>query len=77
MIPPEIEKLGSEAVEIHHKALAEGKEKIPYCTMIVLGEGEAGKTSLLRQLVQLPYMEHMERTQGIVKQTFDTVEKCN
>ena len=57
--------------------MAEGKEIIPYCNMLILGEGEAGKTSLLRQLVQLPYMEHMERTRGIVNQTVDTVEKSS
>ena len=77
LIPPEILKLGSEAVEIYYKALSEGKQKIPYCKMLLLGEGEAGKTSLLRQLVELPFLSEMERTRGIVNQMLETVEKSS
>jgi GTPase SAR1 family protein len=72
-IPTEIEKLGGEAIRIYREALSEGKEKIPYCNMLILGEGEVGKTSLLRQLIQLPYMKEMERTRGI---TSEAIKSC-
>ena len=48
LIPPEVVKLGSEAVEIYHKALAEGEEKIPYCSMLVFPASPSPRTSILQ-----------------------------
>lgn len=48
-----IENLGEQAVKLYHHALSEGTKKIPYCSLLILGRGEGGKTNLLRQLVAL------------------------
>lgn len=65
LIPHEIRKLGDDAVKVYLAALSEGREKIPYCNMLILGRGEVGKTSLFRQLVQKPYLKDLKRTRGI------------
>ena len=77
MIPSEIKRLGDKAVEIYLQALNEGKEKIPYCSMLILGREEVGKTSLFRQLVGKPYLKDMERTQGIDNSIVETLETKN
>ena len=64
-VPSVINKLGDKAVEIYLQALNQGKQTIPYCSMLILGREEVGKTSLFRQLVGKPYLKDMERTQGI------------
>ena len=70
-------KLGDKAVEVYLQALNEGKEKIPYCSMLILGREEVGKTSLFRQLVEKPYLKDIERTQGIDNSTVETFERRN
>ena len=77
IIPHEIEKLGPEAVKVYFEALSEGKEKIPYCNLLILGEEGVGKTSLLRQLVREPFQEVYEPTRGINNETVDTVQKIS
>lgn len=77
MIPPEIEKLGEEFVKVYYEALNEGKQKIPYCSMLILGREEVGKTSLFRQLVGKDFMEDMDRTRGIDNNEVDTVDARN
>jgi GTPase SAR1 family protein len=77
MIPPEIKKLGKEAKKIFLRALNEGKEQIPYCGLLILGEEGVGKTSLYRQLVGKEFDEHLKSTQGIDSNTVDTVDKRN
>lgn len=75
MIPPEIEKMGHQAVEIYLQALHEGKRKIPYCSLLILGRQEVGKTSLYRQLVGMPYLKEMDSTRGIDNNEVNTVDR--
>lgn len=77
MIPPEIEKLGEEFVKVYYEALNEGKQKIPYCSMLILGREEVGKTSLFRQLVGKHFMKVMDRTRGIDNNEVETVDTRN
>ena len=57
----------------YEKALEEGKRKIPYCRMLILGESQVGKTSLYRQLVGKEFREDLESTLGIDNNIVDTV----
>lgn len=75
MIPPEIEKLGPEAVEVYLRALDEGEQKIPYCGLLILGRENVGKTSLYRQLVGKSFDENLQSTKGIDNNTVDTVDR--
>ena len=75
IIPLEIRKLGQEAVEIYMEALEEGKEKIPYCGLLILGEEQVGKTSLYRQLVGKEFKKDLDSTRGIDNNTVDTVDQ--
>ena len=76
-VPSVINKLGDKAVEIYLQALNQGKQTIPYCSMLILGREEVGKTSLFRQLVGKPYLKDMERTQGIDNESIGTFERRN
>ena len=73
VIPPEILRLGPDAVAAYEKALEEGKRKIPYCGMLILGESQVGKTSLYRQLVGKEFLKCLESTKGIDNKTVDTL----
>ena len=75
VVPLEILKLGQEAVEIYMKALEEGREKIPYCGLLILGEEQVGKTSLYRQLVGKEFKKDLDSTRGIDNNTVDTVDQ--
>lgn len=75
VIPLEIKKRGPKAVEIYIHALHEGKEKIPYCGLLILGKQKVGKTSLYRQLVKMPFKIDLDSTRGIDNNTVDTVER--
>lgn len=75
VIPLEIKKRGPEAVQIYIHALNEGKEKIPYCGLLILGKQKVGKTSLYRQLVKKPFKIDLVSTRGIDNNIVDTVEK--
>ena len=77
IIPHEIEKLGPEAVKVYFEALSEGKEKIPYCNLLILGKEEVGKTSLLRQFVGEPFKEVLDHTRGINNETVDTFQRID
>ncbi len=57
------------------EALREGKEKIPYCSMLILGDERVGKTSLYRQLVGKDFKEDWCQTRGIDNNTVDTVDR--
>ena len=76
-VPSVINKLGDKAVEIYLQALNQGKQTIPYCSMLILGREEVGKTSLFRQLVGKPFLKDMERTQGIDNESIGTFERRN
>ncbi len=54
---------------MYQKALREGKEKIPYCSMLILGDEKVGKTSLYRQLVGQDFEKKWYRTKGIKSNT--------
>ena len=77
LIPLEIEKLGEEAIKVYHEALNEGKEMIPYCSLLLLGREEVGKTSLFRQLVRKPFLKDLERTRGIDNEAVETVQRID
>ena len=55
-------------------ALAEGRQKIPYSGLLVLGEEEVGKTSLLRQLLDMKFLPDLERTRGIDNNAVSTLD---
>ena len=57
----------------YEKALEEGKRKIPYCVMLILGETQVGKTSLYRQLVGKEFRQDLESTKGIDNNVVDTM----
>ncbi len=69
--PPGIVAQGKEAVGIYfnslEKATSEGKELVPLQEVKVhlVGEGLAGKTSLMKQLQGLPFSPHESQTHGI------------
>ena len=66
--------MGKAAVEAYMKALDEGECKIPYYSMLILGEQRVGKTSLYRQLVGKPFIENLDSTKGIDNKTVETVD---
>ena len=66
--------MGKAAVEAYMKALGEGECKIPYYSMLILGEQRVGKTSLYRQLVGKPFIENLDSTKGIDNKTVETVD---
>ena len=55
-------------------ALAEGRQKIPYSGLLVLGEEEVGKTSLLRQLLDMKFLPDLDRTRGIDNNAVTTLD---
>ena len=66
--PPEIVKQGNEAILNYFRERAQGEVDHLYeAKMLILGEGGAGKTSLLRRLYQLdqPLPTEKETTRGI------------
>ncbi len=74
-IPIEIKKLGEGAIKVYWEALREGEEKIPYCSMLILGDEKVGKTSLYRQLVGKNFEREWCKTRGIDNNTVDTVDR--
>ena len=74
VIPPEILKRGKVAVEIYKKALRKGKQKIPRCNLLILGEERTGKTSLYRLLVGKGFNPHQDSTKGIDNTVVETVD---
>ncbi len=59
---------------MYQKALREGKEKIPYCSMLILGDEKVGKTSLYRQLVGKDFEKKWYQTKGIKRNTVDAID---
>ena len=70
----EIIKLGKAAVDGYRTALADGKRMIPYGNLMVLGEAEVGKSSLVRQLVGMVFLEVMDCTRGIENNAVNTLD---
>ena len=72
VIPYEIKRLGDRAIQQYKLALAKGKnKKMPRCNLIVLGEQQVGKTSLLRLLLGKCFMALLESTKGIDNELVD------
>ena len=72
-VPLEIKRRGSEAEKIYRIALSDGKQKMPRCNLLVLGEERVGKTSLIRQLIGKPFIPNLETTYGIENTRVKTV----
>ena len=71
--PPEIQRRGPDAVRAFHKALTEGKQKVPQCKLLVLGEARVGKTSLVRNMSGLEFDPNLDPTHGIENKCVDTM----
>ena len=67
-------KRGPRAVEVYRRALTKGKKKIPRCNLLILGEQEVGKTSLVRLLTGKDFIPNLDRTRGIDNTFVDTVD---
>jgi len=65
-VPPiEILKKGREAVKTYFKSLEGKKQSLNEVKVILVGEGGAGKTSLIKQLLGEPFDLHEPQTHGI------------
>lgn len=63
--PPEIIGQGKEAVVNYMKSLAGQTKKFNEIKVILVGEGKAGKTSLLKRIKGEPFDEHESQTHGV------------
>ncbi|MCI5131395.1 MAG: hypothetical protein D3904_07675, partial [Candidatus Electrothrix sp. EH2] len=63
--PPEIIKQGREAIRAYFKSLESGSVQLHEAKVLLVGDGKAGKTSLLKQFQGLPFDEHESQTHGI------------
>ena len=75
VIPFEISKKGKVAVGIYIKALRKGKQKIPRCNLLILGDKRTGKTSVYKLLVGKKFDPHQLCTRGIDNNVVETVDK--
>ena len=74
VIPPEIRKIGPEAVHAFRKALREGMQKIsPQFKLLVLGEARVGKTSLVHQMTCSEFISDLDPTHGIENKSIATM----
>ena len=64
-VPLEILARGSEAVYAFQKAMQTGKVKVYRGRIIILGQDRAGKTSLKKSLLSLPFDPSEESTVGV------------
>lgn len=65
--PAEIIQQGKEAVRIYFKSIEEKEKvvKLNEIRILLVGDGMAGKTSLLKQIQDLKFNEHESQTHGI------------
>ncbi len=63
--PPEITKKGIEAIWKYFAALEKGKQPLNEVKIILVGDGAAGKTSLVKQLLGEAFDKHEDTTHGI------------
>ena len=64
-VPLEIQARGSEAVYAFQKAMQTGKVKVFRGRIMLLGQDRAGKTSLKKSLLGLPFDPWQESTVGV------------
>ena len=64
-VPPEIRVQGREAVLAFQNALHHGKVKVYRGRLMMIGQERAGKTSLKKSLVGIPFDPHQDSTVGI------------
>lgn len=75
VIPLEILRRGEDAIEIYKRVLRKGKQKIPRCNLLILGEERVGKTSLYRLLVKKHFVKNQQPTRGIDDNEVDIVDE--
>lgn len=63
--PIEIVKQGREAVINYFKSLEDGKEPLNEVKVLLVGDGGAGKTSLVKRLIKNEFDENESQTHGI------------
>ena len=63
--PPEIIKSGTEALKNYFKSIEKNKKVLNEVKVLLVGEGAAGKTSLLKQLEGKPFDKNESQTHGI------------
>ena len=63
--PPEIVRKGSSAVQAYYNSLGEARRPIDEVKVLLVGDGGAGKTSLVRRLMNLGHDENEPQTHGI------------
>ncbi len=63
--PPEIIKSGTEALKNYFKSTEKSKKVLNEVKVLLVGEGAAGKTSLLKQLEGKPFDKNESQTHGI------------
>ena len=56
-----------------HTALQDGKQKVPQCKLLVLGEPGVGKTSFVRHVSGLEFDPNLDPTRGIENQCITTM----
>ena len=64
-VPSEIEARGPRAKLAYKNALKTGKVKVYRARIMLIGQGRAGKTSLKKSLLGLPFDPEEESTEGI------------
>ncbi len=67
-------KRGPIFVERYMRALRQGKEKIPRCGLLFLGQERKGKTSLYKLIVGKQFDPEQDSTRGIDNNEVDTVD---
>ncbi|MGX9727959.1 MAG: COR domain-containing protein [Candidatus Electronema sp. VV] len=63
--PPEIARKGIDAIRRYFDELDKGKQPLNEVKILLIGDGAAGKTSLVKQLFGQPFDQHEDTTHGI------------
>ena len=66
-VPPEIKARGSAAESAYKFALLEGKVKVHRARLLIIGQDRAGKTSLKKSLIGLPFNPKEPSTEVLEK----------
>ncbi len=69
--PLEIAVKGIEVMEEYFSELEKGQQALNELKILLIGDGAAGKTSLVKQLLGQPFDEHEDTTHGISIQGWD------